>query len=333
MDVPQSPQPPTSPSNSPSRRSSIPIPKRKSSLHLYIANNIGSGSSTPSSASSTHEDQHHLPAGHFSSAANSASSSRSATAMSMHSSLYLPRTSSADVAPTGEFLQLRENHNQLVNKCEEITRRNQNLESTNQLLKKSVSALQRDIASLQKERIEFVDKNRKLKKKLSEIVPPGGGSCSEDEDAEKRLSSDKSQHSNLEDTKTTKEMDSLLNEMEKLKSYLNNVELQLYEANEKISELQESKQQFEETNEKLRAENAELSKIARLMSVNILESIDNSKRLESTYIQVRRERDQLVRQNRDSVDSKTGPSEEVQKMRSEMELKRKTFEAQFIEYV
>lgn len=56
-------------------------------------------------------------------------------------------------------------------------------------------------------------------------------------------------------------------------------------------------------------------------------------RLESSYIQVRRERDNLVRQNRDSVDSKTGPNEEIQKMRSEMELKRKTFEAQFIEYV
>lgn len=55
--------------------------------------------------------------------------------------------------------------------------------------------------------------------------------------------------------------------------------------------------------------------------------------LENSYIQVRKERDQLVRQNRDSVDSKTGANEEIQKMRSEMELKRKTFEAQFIEYV
>lgn len=55
--------------------------------------------------------------------------------------------------------------------------------------------------------------------------------------------------------------------------------------------------------------------------------------LETSYIQVRRERDNLARQNRDSVDSRTDPTEEIQKMRSEMELKRKTIEAQFIEYV
>ena len=48
---------------------------------------------------------------------------------------------------------------------------------------------------------------------------------------------------------------------------------------------------------------------------------------------MQRERDHLVRQNRDSVDSKTSTNEEIQKMRSEIELQRKTYEAQFIEYV
>lgn len=241
---------------------------------------------------------------------------------------------------SSDYLQLRENHNRLINKCEEVTRRNQNLESTNQLLKKSVTALQNDVAALRKERSEFVDKNRKLKKKLSEIVPSGGGavsSCSDDDEGAEKSLEHKKDHDSVDSGDVTKskesELDSLLNEMEKLKSYLNNVELQLYEANEKISELQESKQQYEETSEKLRAENAELSKIARLMSANILESIDTSKRLETSYIQVRRERDNLARQNRDSVDSRTDPNEEISKMRSEMELKRKTFEAQFIEYV
>lgn len=257
--------------------------------------------------------------------------------MSMHSSLYVPRSGGISTAAEfnfNDYLQLRENHNRLINKCEEMTKRNQNLESTTQVLKKSVTALQGDMAILRKERTEFIDKNRKLRRKLSEIVP--SGASSDDEESDKSTKSDdQSNHAAECKPSTTKEgeIDSLLNEMEKLKSYLNNVELQLYEANEKISELQESKQQSEETNIKLRAENAELSKIARLMSANILESIDTSKRLESSYIQVRRERDNLVRQNRDSVDSKTGPNEEIQKMRSEMELKRKTFEAQFIEYV
>uniref|UniRef100_A0A1Q3F9W2 Putative archaeal/vacuolar-type h+-atpase subunit i energy production and conversion n=1 Tax=Culex tarsalis TaxID=7177 RepID=A0A1Q3F9W2_CULTA len=337
MDVSQGSPESTSPSRN--TRSSIPIPKRKSSLHLYIANSFGNNSQSspsPSSASSVHEDAH------------SASSSRSATAMGMHSSMYVPgRTAAAvsahaqvDPVSSSDYLQLRENHNRLINKCEEVTRRNQNLESTNQLLKKSVTALQKDVAALRKERSEFVDKNRKLKKKLAEIVPSGTiSSCSDDDEGtEKSLedhTKDDSAADPVEASKKESELDSLLNEMEKLKSYLNNVELQLYEANEKISELQESKQQYEETSEKLRAENAELSKIARLMSANILESIDTSKRLETSYIQVRRERDNLARQNRDSVDSvghRTDATEEIQKMRSEMELKRKTFEAQFIEY-
>ncbi|XP_065078558.1 shootin-1 [Ochlerotatus camptorhynchus] len=342
MDISQSSS--SGDTTSPSRRSSIPIPKRKSSLHLYIANSIvgPSNSSSPSSASSTHEDHANEFGGGAGSSAvspsHSASSSRSATAMSMHSSLYVPRGGMSSAAAEfnfNDYLQLRENHNRLINKCEEMTKRNQNLEGTTQLLKKSVTALQGDIATLRKERTEFIDKNRKLRRKLSEIVPSGGGISSDDEESEKSSKSDdQPNHAAESKPSATKEgeIDSLLNEMEKLKSYLNNVELQLYEANEKISELQESKQQSEETNIKLRAENVELSKIARLMSANILESIDTSKRLESSYIQVRRERDNLVRQNRDSVDSKTGPNEEIQKMRSEMELKRKTFEAQFIEY-
>ncbi|XP_058813459.1 shootin-1 [Topomyia yanbarensis] len=349
MDISQS-----SSSTSPPRRSSIPIPKRKSSLHLYIANTISQGQSSrgnsqspsTSSASSTHEDQQGHPGrlmtmmleGDTFSPTNSASSSRSATAMGMHSSLYVPRTGSSHSAAaeisTNDYLQLRENHNRLINKCEEMTKRNQNLESTNQLLKKSVGALQADMAVLKKERSDFIDKNRKLKKKLGEIVPTGGDAGSSDDENAEKSGTKSSNAVPIVDGNVSKEseMDSLLNEMEKLKSYLNNVELQLYEANEKISELQESKQQVEETNVKLRTENAELSKIARLMSVNILESIDTSKRLENSYIQVRRERDNLARQNRDSVDSKTGPNEEIQKIRSEMELKRKTFEAQFIEY-
>jgi hypothetical protein len=39
-------------------------------------------------------------------------------------------------------------------------------------------------------------------------------------------------------------LDGLIMELEKLKSYLNNVELQLYEANEHISELMEKVRKF-----------------------------------------------------------------------------------------
>lgn len=115
---------------SPSRRSSIPVPKRKSSLHLYISNSIvgPSNSSSPSSASSTHGEDHVNEFGGSradSPSPHSASSSRSATAMSMHNSLYVPRSSAATATAaateinTNEYLQLRENHNRLINKCEE----------------------------------------------------------------------------------------------------------------------------------------------------------------------------------------------------------------------
>lgn len=111
------------------------------------------------------------------------------------------------------------------------------------MLKKSIVALQTEIATLRKER---TDKNRKLKKKLSEIVPSGEGISSDDEASEKSSKSDNNsstvdqpQHSQGPKPREG-EMDVALNELEKLKSYVNNVELQLYEANEKISELQES---------------------------------------------------------------------------------------------
>lgn len=182
-----------------------------------------------------------------------------------------------------------------------VTKRNQNLEGTNQLLKKSIVALQTEIATLRKERN---DKTRKLKKKLSEIVPSGEGISSDDEESDKSSKSennstntDQMNHSSAVNLREG-EMDVALNELEKLKSYVNNVELQLYEANEKISELQESvsgsrvaltcnnltqrifhfqKQQSEETIVKLRAEKDEFSKVARLMSANMQESIDASK--------------------------------------------------------
>lgn len=113
-------------------------------------------------------------------------------------------------------------------------------------------ALQTDIAALRKERTEFVEKNRKLKKKLSEIVHSGASTSDEDEDAANKtmgaaeaVPADSAAATSTTDdpaksTPKESETDNLLNEMEKLKSYLNNVELQLYEANEKISELQES---------------------------------------------------------------------------------------------
>ncbi|XP_049277512.1 shootin-1 [Anopheles funestus] len=327
--------------SSPSKRSSIPIPKRKTSLHLYIA---GGGSSSNSSSN-------------VGSASASINDDEPAFTRSMLGSFVQTEsppggggTGGTGSAPPAEYVQLKETHNRLMEKCEQLAKRNVQLEKSNEQLNYNVKQLVGDLENSQRVLTDFTEKNRRLRRKLSEIIPtPAPG---EEGIAAEAVESDEEEPSaaavvafpgatsatgaapvvGTESSGKGTEVDSLLNEMEKLKSYLNNVELQLYEANEKISELLENKQQYEETNRKLREENAELNKVARLMSRNMLESIDTSKRLENTFIKVQRERDQLVRQNRDSVDSKTSTNEEIQKMRSEIELQRKTYEAQFIEY-
>lgn len=97
-------------------------------------------------------------------------------------------------------------------------------------------------------------------------------------------------------------MQNILSELEKLKSYLNNVELQLYEANEHISDLLEKvgktqiipafakimtiifhkfnwqKQELEVENLSLKSQNAELDNLAKLMQSNMYETLNTSKR-------------------------------------------------------
>lgn len=61
-----------------------------------------------------------------------------------------------------------------------------------------------------------------------------------------------------------------MNELEKLKIYINKSDLQLYEANEKISEL-------EDENSALKSKNMELNDLIKIMSANIQENIDAHK--------------------------------------------------------
>ena len=103
-------------------------------------------------------------------------------------------------------------------------KQNLKLEANNSSLQKEITGLKHEISVFKKDEIEYkeaLEANIKLKKKLNEILPNG---LDDDDD----------------DKKQSNEVENLMNEMEKLKSYLNNVELQLYEANEKISELQEA---------------------------------------------------------------------------------------------
>uniref|UniRef100_A0AAG5CZ25 Uncharacterized protein n=1 Tax=Anopheles atroparvus TaxID=41427 RepID=A0AAG5CZ25_ANOAO len=317
---------------SPSKRSSIPIPKRKTSLHLYISGQGGSSSNSSSNvgsaSASINDDEPSFTRSMLGSFANPQPESEPAT---------------AGVTPS-DYVQLKENYNRLIEKLEKVTKRNQHLEHVTEQLNLDVRQLIGTLESSKRELAEFTEKNRRLRRKLSEIIPVGGGSAIDGAESDDELQSEVGTASSRVATaegvegartaaSTGMKVTEVDDEMEKLKSYLNNLELQQYEANEKISELLESKQQQEEEIKKLRDENIELNKVARLMSRNMMESIDTSKRLENSFIQVQRERDHLARQNRDSVDSKTTTNEEIQKMRSEIELQRKTYEAQFIEYV
>ncbi|ETN66212.1 hypothetical protein AND_002001 [Anopheles darlingi] len=322
-------------SSPPSRRSSIPIPKRKTSLHLYIAGSSSTSSSNVGSASaSVNEDEpsftRSIMLGSFIQSPSAGNESASA----------------AGHSTTNTTCELKESHNRLMEKCEKLMKRNEQLQQANDQLTLTVQQLIANAESSKRELAEFTEKNRRLRRKLSEIIPgesssvADGGAAESDDDAP--ATSEPDGESSAKPVRSKEELagpqtteGDWLNEIEKLKSYQNNVDLQLYEANEKISDLLESKQQHEEIIEKLRAENAELSKVARLMSRNMLESIDTTKSLGNSLMQVRRERDMvrdMVRQSRDSVDSKTSTNEEIQKLRSEYELQRKTYEAQFIEY-
>lgn len=106
---------------------------------------------------------------------------------------------------------------------------------------------------------------------------------------------------------TAETVEQLINEIGKIKTQMNSTELQLYEANEKIAELienvcetQNRKQLFrrfgdiysinensliklqhqhlKEENESLKVENSNLTKVAKLMTNSMKESMDTSKR-------------------------------------------------------
>lgn len=95
---------------------------------------------------------------------------------------------------------------------------------------------------------------------------------------------------------TSELFEKLVDEFVLMKTAMNSVELQLYEANEKISELMENvsvakafkyfidyvfcqqHQHLEEENESLRTENINLTKVAKLLTENMKESVETSKK-------------------------------------------------------
>lgn len=82
----------------------------------------------------------------------------------------------------------------------------------------------------------MIDRNKKLQKKFEEILPESFKEFAGEESSFNKV------NNNL--PKDQQNLQNTMSELEKLKTYLNNVELQLYEANEKISDLIESVSSF-----------------------------------------------------------------------------------------
>ncbi|KAM8703022.1 hypothetical protein ACLKA7_005378 [Drosophila subpalustris] len=93
-----------------------------------------------------------------------------------------------------------------------------------------------------------------------------------------------------------------------LKHATNGVDLQLYEANEKIAELVEHQHLLEEENETLRTENGNLTKVAKLLTENMKESVETSQKMEAALIKLKQRNDELTAKTRDLPDGQSTPA-------------------------
>ncbi|CAO1435112.1 unnamed protein product [Diamesa hyperborea] len=302
-------------SDSPTRRSSIPILKQTNktkSFQTYVHLNLNddqqqqnhqksasssSNSSVPTSPHQNFEVAPRLPA--------------KPSYMKQHSSL-------SHTSSVGSHRFEIDNDIVITKLCDENNR-----------LKDHQKQL---VGNLQKQQVEYtnvIEKNKKLQKKLEEILPE---SIKSDYEAV----SFQTPINKLENANISTDLQNMMGELEKLKSYLNNVELQLYEANERISDLLEGKQELEEENKNLKTQNAELNNITKLMTANMHETLNTSKKMEETFMRVKNERDELLSsRNRDLTDSGKQTmtvNEEIQSLKTELKRQKAVYEAQFIEY-
>ncbi|XP_068157149.1 LOW QUALITY PROTEIN: shootin-1 [Drosophila tropicalis] len=95
----------------------------------------------------------------------------------------------------------------------------------------------------------------------------------------------------------------LVDEFFSLKQLTNAVELQLYEANEKMAELLEQQHSLEEESETLRTENSNLTKVAKLLTENMKESVETSQKMEAALIKMKQRNDELTAKTKDLTDA------------------------------
>ncbi|GAB0096558.1 hypothetical protein DMENIID0001_120820 [Sergentomyia squamirostris] len=196
----------------------------------------------------------------------------------------------AQIATVGS--QLSETKNLLE---KELTARKTS-EAVQNEQKQIIKTLKMNVEKRDTEFQRLMEKNTKIRKKLSELLP------------EEHFFDD-GDHSGISDTsKSSPEpsisdcMEKMADEIGKLKAYIGQLELQLYETDEKISDLMENKVQLERENATLKVENANMTTLAKLVTENMQESIDTSKKMEYTIRQMRAEKEMLKTSNRDMPD-------------------------------
>uniref|UniRef100_A0A0A1WF50 Golgin subfamily A member 3 n=1 Tax=Zeugodacus cucurbitae TaxID=28588 RepID=A0A0A1WF50_ZEUCU len=132
----------------------------------------------------------------------------------------------------------------------------------------------------------------------------------------------------------------LVDEFQTLKNSMNAVELQLYEANEKIAELLENQHHLEEENETMRTENTNLTKVAKLLTENMKESVETSKKMETALIKLKQRNDELNARARDLTDGQPAPSlspttekvnEEIEHLKEEVESQNRDHNERIVE--
>ncbi|XP_034488057.1 kinesin heavy chain isoform X2 [Drosophila innubila] len=143
-----------------------------------------------------------------------------------------------------------------------------------------------------------------LKRNLLKILQHGSadsGDVAINDDLDSLIDVDSSPGVNI----TNALVERLVAEFLALKHATNGVDLQLYEANEKIAELVEHQHLLEEENETLRTENGNLTKVAKLLTENMKESVETSQKMEAALIKLKQRNDELTAKTRDLPDGQT----------------------------
>ncbi|XP_023175965.2 uncharacterized protein LOC111602853 isoform X2 [Drosophila hydei] len=161
-----------------------------------------------------------------------------------------------------------------------------------------------------------------LRRKLLKILQQDSGDIANDLDSLVDVDA------NLDVPITNGHVERLVSEFFTLKHATNAVELQLYEANEKIAELVEHQHLLEEENETLRTENGNLTKVAKLLTDNMKESVETSQKMEAALIRLKQRNDELTANVRDLPDGQPQATPSPTTLQSQVEFEEITDQVQ-----